>query len=133
MLEKDKRCDYFLLLALSAWGLMLLCSSVELLSITLSLELASSQPFSSGIASGKKTETAAEAAIKYVFFGGMATVISLFGFSYILAARHTTYLHQLTEMSWAWSNSPMAVMGLTLFLSGLLFKTGLFSVSLLGA
>ncbi len=125
MLEKDKRCDYFLLLALSAWGLMLLCSSVELISITLSLELASFSLFPL-VSLRAKNRNAAEAAIKYVFFGGMATVISLFGFSYILAARHTTYLHQLTEMSWAWSNSPMAVMGLTLFLSGLLFKLAFF-------
>ncbi len=125
MLEKDKRCDYFLLLALSAWGLMLLCSSVELISITLSLELASFSLFPL-VSLRAKSRNAAEAAIKYVFFGGVATVIGLFGFSYILAARHTTYLNQLTEMSWAWSDSPMAVMGLTLFLSGLLFKLAFF-------
>ena len=125
MLEKHKQCDYFLLMALSAWGLMLLCSSVELISITLSLELASFSLFPL-VSLRAKSRRAAEAAIKYIFFGGVATVIGLFGFSYILAARHTTYLNHLTEMSWAWSDSPMAVMGLTLFLSGLLFKLAFF-------
>ena len=125
MLEKEKQCDYFLFMALSAWGLMLLCSAVELISIYLALELASFSLFPL-VPLRTKSPHAAEAAIKYIFFGGVATVIGLFGFSYILAAQHTTYLNQLTQLSWAWSHSPMAVMGLTLFLSGLLFKLAFF-------
>ncbi|OQY46507.1 MAG: NADH-quinone oxidoreductase subunit N, partial [Desulfobacteraceae bacterium 4572_87] len=66
----------------------------------------------------------AEAAIKYMFIGGVATTVGLLGFSYILAAQHTTDLNQLVHMSW--SNSPMAVLGLTLFFSGLLFKLAFF-------
>ena len=125
MLEKDKQRDYFLFIALSAWGLMLLCSSVELISIYLALELASFSLFPL-VPLRAKSLHASEAAIKYMFFGGVATVIGLFGFSYILAAQHTTYLNQLTHMSWAWSHSPMAVVGLTLFFSGLLFKLAFF-------
>ncbi len=125
LLEKEKQCDYFLFLALSTWGLMLLCSTVELISIYLALELASFSLFPL-VPLRTKSLSAAEAAIKYMFIGGVATTVGLFGFSYILAAQHTTDLNQLVHMSWSWSHSPMAVMGLTFFLSGLLFKLAFF-------
>jgi proton-translocating NADH-quinone oxidoreductase chain N len=125
LLQREKQCDYFLFLALSAWGLMLLCSAVELISIYLALELASFSLFPL-VPLRTKSLPAAEAAVKYMFVGGVATAIGLFGFSYILAAQHTTYLHELTRMSWSWSHSPMAVLGLTLFFSGLLFKLAFF-------
>ena len=125
LLEKKKACDYFLFLALSAWGLMLLCSAVELISIYLALELASFSLFPL-VPIRTKSLPAAEAAIKYMFIGGVATTVGLFGFSYILATQHTTDLNQLVHMSWSWSHSPMAVLGLTLFLSGLLFKLAFF-------
>jgi len=122
-LERAKTCDYFLFMALSAWGLMLLCSTVELISIYLALELASFSLFPL-VPLRTKSLSGAEAAIKYIFIGGVATTVGLFGFSYILAAQHTTDLNQLVHMSW--SHSPMAVLGLTLFLSGLLFKLAFF-------
>jgi len=123
LLKEEKRCDYFLFMALSAWGLMLLCSAVELISIYLALELASFSLFPL-VPLRTKSLPAAEAAIKYIFIGGVATTVGLFGFSYILAVQHTTDLNQLVHMSW--SGSPMAVLGLTLFLSGLLFKLAFF-------
>ena len=125
LLEKEKKCDYFLFMALSAWGLMLLCSTVELISIYLALELASFSLFPL-VPLRKKSGRAAEASVKYMFIGGVATTVGLFGFSYILAAQHATDLQQLVQMPWTWSHSPMAVMGLILFLSGLLFKLAFF-------
>lgn len=123
LLIKEKQCDYFLFMALSAWGLMLLCSAVELITIYLALELASFSLFPL-VPLRTKSLSGAEAALKYMFIGGVATTVGLLGFSYILAAQHTTDLNQLVHMSW--SNSPMAVLGLTLFFSGLLFKLAFF-------
>ena len=125
MLEMEKRCDYFLFMALSAWGLMLLCSAVELISICLALELASFSLFPL-VPLRTKSRVGAEAAIKYMFIGGVATVVGLFGFSYILAAQHTTDINQLVHRTWSWSHNPMAVLGLTLFFSGFLFKLAFF-------
>ncbi|EFK10866.1 proton-translocating NADH-quinone oxidoreductase, chain N [delta proteobacterium NaphS2] len=125
LLEKEKKCDYFLFMALSAWGLMILCSTVELISIYLALELASFSLFPL-VPLRTKSGRAAEASVKYMFIGGVATTVGLFGFSYILAAQHATNLQQLMHMPWTWSHSPMAVMGLILFLSGLLFKLAFF-------
>ena len=124
-LEKEKQCEYFMFMALSAWGLMILSSCVELISIYLALELASFSLFPLvPLRSGEKK--AAEAAVKYIFFGAAATAIGLFGFSLILASQHTTYLIDLMQKPWAWSEAPMAVAGLTLFLCGMLFKLALF-------
>ena len=124
-LERDKASEYFLFMALSAWGLMLLSSAVELISIYLALEVASFSLFPL-VPLRSEDKRAAEAGIKYIFFGGAATAIGLFGFSYILASQHTTYLIDLAQKPWAWSQAPMAVTGLTLFLCAILFKLALF-------
>ena len=124
-LEEEKRSEYFMFMALSAWGLMLLSSTVELISIYLALEVASFSLFPL-VPLRSEDKGAAEAGIKYIFFGAAATAIGLFGFSYILATQHTTYLIDLAQKPWAWSEAPMAVMGLTLFLSAILFKLALF-------
>ena len=124
-LEEEKRPEYFMFMALSAWGLMILSSAVELICIYLALEVASFSLFPL-VPLRSENKGAAEAAVKYIFFGGAATAIGLFGFSYMLAAQHTTYLLDLTQKPWAWSEAPMAVMGLTLFLCGILFKLALF-------
>lgn len=124
-LKEEKRSEYFMFMALSAWGLMLLSSTVELISIYLALEVASFSLFPL-VPLRSEDKGAAEAAVKYIFFGAAATAIGLFGFSYILATQHTTYLIDLAQKPWAWSEAPMAVMGLTLFLSAILFKLALF-------
>ena len=124
-LDKEKETEYFLFMALSAWGLMLLSSAVELISIYLALEVASFSLFPL-VPLRSEERGAAEAAIKYIFFGAAATAIGLLGFSYILAGQHTSYLADLAQKPWAWSEAPMAVAGLTLFLCAILFKLALF-------
>lgn len=124
-LEREKRSEYFLFMALSAWGLMILCSTVELISLYLALELSSYSLYTL-IPLRYNEKGAAESAVKYIFFGAAATAIGLFGLSYILASQHTSYIAELTQRSWAWSGSPMAVVGLSLFLCGMLFKLALF-------
>ncbi len=124
-LEKEKHSEYFMFMALSAWGLMMLSSCVELIGIYLALELASFSLFPLvPLRSGEKR--GAEAAVKYIFFGAAATAIGLFGFSFILASQHSTYLLDLMQKPWSWTEAPMAVAGLTLFLCGMLFKLALF-------
>ncbi|MDZ7699664.1 MAG: NADH-quinone oxidoreductase subunit N [Deltaproteobacteria bacterium] len=124
-LNRDKRTEYLLFMALSAWGLMLLSSTVELISIFLAMELStfSLLPL---IPVRNEEKGAAKAAIRYVFFSAAATAIGLFGLSYILATQHTTYLHLMVPALWRWTSSPLAVTGLMLFLCATLFKLALF-------
>ncbi|MFH1033343.1 MAG: NADH-quinone oxidoreductase subunit N [Pseudomonadota bacterium] len=124
-LEPGKRADYFLLLALSAWGLMLLASSVELITIYLALEISSYSLYGLIPLRGKDAR-ASEAGIKYILFGAAATAISLFGLSYILAAQHSSYLSVLVAKSWSWAEAPLGLAGLSLFMVGFFFKLALF-------
>lgn len=124
-LPEDKRSDYFLFLALSAEGLMLLSSSTELFTLYLALEL-SSYSLYTVISLRAHDKGAAEAGIKYILFGAVATALALYGLSYVLAGQHTTYIAELTGKSWTWANSPQAVIGLALFLGGMFYKLALF-------
>jgi NADH-quinone oxidoreductase subunit N len=124
-LPADKRCDYFMFLAISAWGLMILSSTTELFSIYLALEL-SSYSLYTVISLRAKDKSAAEAGIKYILFGAVATALALYGLSYILATQHSTYITDLATKSWAWADAPLAVVGLGLFLGGMFYKLALF-------
>jgi NADH-quinone oxidoreductase subunit N len=124
-LAEDRRADYYLFLALSAWGLMLLSSTVELFSVYLALEL-SSYSLYTVISLRAKEKGAAEAGIKYILFGAVATALALYGLSYVLAAQHSTYIVDLAQKSWTWADAPLAVIGLSLFLGGMFFKLALF-------
>ncbi len=124
-LGKANRADYFFFMYMSSFGLLLLSSTVELFTIYISLELSAFSlyillPFRN------KDPRAVEAAIKYVLFGAVATAIGLYGISYILAAQHTTYINELLTMDWSFTNQPMALIGLTMFLLAFLYKLALF-------
>ncbi|BCS87602.1 NADH-quinone oxidoreductase subunit N [Pseudodesulfovibrio sediminis] len=124
-LEEGKRADYYMLLGFSTLGLMMLASSVELITIYLALELASYAMYAV-IPLRAKSKGAAEAGIKYILFGAVATALALYGLSYIMATMHTTYISELMTKSWAFADNPMAVVGLSLFLAGMFFKLALF-------
>ena len=123
--SEDFSPDYFMLLGLSAWGLMLLASSVELITLYLALELSSYSLYALIPIRGKDRR-AAEAGIKYILFGAAVTAVALFGLSYIMAAKHTTYLAVMATTSWSFADAPLAVIGLALFLAGFFYKLALF-------
>ena len=124
-LEKEKRTDYFMLLSMAAWGLMLLSSCVELITLYLALELASYSLYALVPLRGTD-KRAAEAGIKYILFGAMVTAIALYGLSFVMAEQHSTYLSVLVTKPWSFAAAPMAVIGLTLFLGGFFYKLALF-------
>jgi proton-translocating NADH-quinone oxidoreductase chain N len=124
-LEPAKRVDYFLLLALSALGLMCLASAVELVTIYLALELSSYSLYAL-IPLRHRDPRAAEAGIKYILFGATATALSLFGLAYILAGQHSSYVAVLAARPWSWAAAPLGVVGLTLFMAGFFYKLALF-------
>ncbi|MDR2354161.1 MAG: NADH-quinone oxidoreductase subunit N [Deltaproteobacteria bacterium] len=124
-LDPQQRVEYFLFLTLSAWGLIILASAVELVTIYLALELSSYSLYIL-IPVRARSKAAAEAGLKYILFGAAATAMALFGLSWIIAAQETTYISQFFTLSWTLAEEPLAVMGLTLFLGGMFFKLALF-------
>ena len=124
-LRDEIRSDYAMLLCLSAWGLMLLASSVELMTIYISLEI-SSYALYALIPLRAGDRRAAEAGIKYVLFGAAATAISLYGLAYITASQHTTFLGELAARPWDFAANPGALVGLVMFMAGFMYKLALF-------
>jgi proton-translocating NADH-quinone oxidoreductase chain N len=123
--SSDLSPDYCMLLGLSAWGLMLLASCVELITLYLALELSSYSLYALIPLRGQDRR-AAEAGIKYILFGAAVTALALFGLSYVMAAKHTTYLAVLATSSWNLAEAPLAVVGMLLFLAGFFYKLALF-------
>ncbi len=124
-LKKDQKSDYFLFMGLSAWGLMLLASCAELVTLYLALELSSYSLYVLIPIRGR-TKESAEAGAKYILFGAAATALSLYGLSHVMASQHTTYISELMGKDWSFATNPEAVLGMGLFLCGMFYKLALF-------
>lgn len=124
-LEEGQRLDYFMFLAFSAWGLVLMASAAELVTIYLAMELASYSLYIL-IPLRAKSRPAAEAGVKYILFGAAATALALYGLSWIIASQHTTYIVELATKDWSFATNPLACVGLSLFLAGMFYKLALF-------
>lgn len=124
-LEEGQRLDYFLFLTFSAWGLTMMASAAELVTVYLAMELASYSLYIL-IPLRANSKQAAEAGIKYILYGAVATALALYGLSWIMASQHTTYIIQLAQCDWSLAGNPLATLGLSLFLGGMFFKLALF-------
>ncbi|WP_243291954.1 NADH-quinone oxidoreductase subunit NuoN [Bacillus sp. FJAT-47783] len=124
---KDDRFPYseFYYLFLTALlGAMIMSSSGELITLFVGLELLS---ISSYILAGikKREGKSNEAALKYVINGGIASSITLFGFSYIYGLSGTTNIGEISLLfSQNGTENVQYVLGLAFFVSfvGLCFK-----------
>jgi len=127
-LKEESRAEYYLFLFTSVLGLMMLVSSVELLSIFVSLELSSFAvyimvPMRKNLSS---SGAQVEAGIKYLLFGVMATGMMLFGMSYMYGLTGSTQLSVITEKLALMYSQPAAVVAIILVLAGFFYKLALF-------
>jgi NADH-quinone oxidoreductase subunit N len=127
-IEDNIRAEYYLFLLLSALGLVMLVSSVELLSIFVALELSSYALYLLVPMRDDHTglREQMEAGIKYILFGVVATGVMLFGMSYLFGLTGTTYLNELIPAMNQVIASPAAIVGIALVMGGFFFKLGLF-------
>jgi len=120
--------EYYLFMFMSVLGLMMLVSSVELLSIFVSLELSS---FAVYLMVPMRDESGKfrfqmEAGIKYLLFGVAATGFMLFGMSYMYGLTGSTELSVVvTGLSTMW-DTPAAVIAMMMVLAGFFFKLAIF-------
>jgi len=128
--EDKIKPEYYLFMLLSVMGLVMLMSSVELLTMVVSLELSSFCLYllvpMRDEHTGERTQM--EGAIKYILFGVLATAIMLFGMSYIFGLTNTTYLVDLLPaLNKAYGMNQVAVIaGLAMVMIGFLYKLGVF-------
>ncbi len=120
--------EYFFLFATSVTGFLFLASSIELITLVVSLEL-SSFPLFLMIAmrreiNGQRSQM--ESAIKYMMFGIAATGLMLFGMAYLYGLTGTTSIPLLAERLQDVLHSPLALAGITLTLAAFLYKLAVF-------
>lgn len=127
-IQEKVRPEYYLFLILSGLGLMMLVSSVELISLFIALELSS---FCLYILVPMRNDQDGlriqmESAIKYIFYGVLATGIMLFGMSYLFGLTGTTYFSELIPKLHELGNEPAAIIGIAMVLCGFFFKLAVF-------
>jgi len=126
-IKEKLHTEYNMFLAISAMGLMFLSSSVELLTILLSLEISSYAlyvviPFRRG-----QGRIHVESGIKYILFGAVSTGLTLYGMSYVFGLAHTTYLSELREIMPALvATQPLAIFAVILVMIAFFYKLAMF-------
>jgi len=120
--------EYHVFMAMSVLGLMMLVSSVELLSIFVSLELSS---FAVYIMVPMRDEShnstvQMESAIKYLLYGVAATGFMLFGMSYLFGLTGTTRIDLIMNKLAALYTQPVVIIAIALVLAGFFYKLALF-------
>jgi NADH-quinone oxidoreductase subunit N len=113
--------EYFALLLLAAAGLMLLVSSDNLLLIFIALELLSVSLY---VLAGfdKGSPASAEAALKYLLFGGMSAAFTLYGISLIYGVTGDLQLGMIAHRLRGQPAEPVFYAGLVMTLIGFAFK-----------
>ncbi|HLP10012.1 MAG TPA: NADH-quinone oxidoreductase subunit N [Opitutaceae bacterium] len=127
-IREDIRAEYYLFLSLGLCGLTFLFSSIELITIVVSLEL-SSFPLYLMVAMRRERDgqrVQMESAIKYMMFGIAANGIMFFGLSYLFGLTGTTSLPLLVTRLQPVLGNPLAIVGLALSFAGILYKLAVF-------
>ncbi len=110
--------EFLVIMLLVISGMMYLVSSTDLVSLYVSLELATIPLFALA-AWQKKNSQSAEAALKYLFSGALASSLLLFGFSFLYG---TTGTMSLEAMASEIAFSPLQMWAFVLITMGVGFK-----------
>jgi proton-translocating NADH-quinone oxidoreductase chain N len=132
-IAENLKAEYYMFLTIGSFGLVSLASSVELLTILMSLEISAFSlyiiiPFRNP----HHYRDHLEAAIKYFLFGTVATGLMLFGMSYLFGVTGTTYLAGMAKvLPKLLHTEPLAVVGMILLFCGFFYKLALFPLHFL--
>ena len=113
--------EFYALVASTLLGMYMMMSSGHFLMFFLGLEMAS-VPMACLVAFDKFRQNSAEGAAKFVLTATFSSGVMLYGISFIYAAAGTLYFDDVAAVI---ANTPLAVMGLVFFFSGLGFKLSL--------
>ena len=113
--------EFYMLVISTLLGMFVMMSSGNFLLFFLGLEMAS-VPMACMVAFDKWKQNSAEGAAKYILTATFSSGVMLYGISFIYAAAGTLYFGDVAATITA---SPLAIMGLVFFFSGLGFKISL--------
>ncbi len=124
-IDPRQHAEYYFLIFVCTLAMMMLVSSVELLTIYVSIELSSYSLYLL-VPMRRKADEFVETGIKYFMVGVTASGLMLFGISLLFGMAHTTYIPQLIQTLPGIISQPATIIGLILALSGFFFKLALF-------
>ena len=113
--------EFYMLIVSTLLGMFIMMSSGNFLLFFLGLETAS-VPLACMVAFDRHRNDSAEGAAKYILVATFSSGVMLFGISFIYAATGTLYFDDVAAKIAA---SPLTIMGLVFFFSGLGFKISL--------
>ena len=113
--------EFYMLILSTLLGMFVMMSSGNFLLFFLGLEMAS-VPMACMVAFDKWKQNSAEGAAKYILTATFSSGVMLYGISFIYAVAGTLYFDDVAATITA---SPLAIMGLVFFFSGLGFKISL--------
>ena len=117
--------EFHLLVLSTLLGMYIMMSSGSFLLFFLGLETAS-VPMACLVAFDKWKKKSAEAAAKYILVATFSSGVMLYGISFIYAASGTLYFNDVAQsFGNRYMFSPLQLMGLVFFFSGLAFKLSL--------
>jgi len=125
-IEEGYLAEYFMFLGFSTLGLMMLVSSVELISIAISLEISSYSLYVIVPLRKGQTKVQLEAAMKYLFFGAISSGIMIYGMSYLYGMTQSTFLSRIIFVLPKFLDQPIGILAIILTLAGFFFKLSLF-------
>jgi NADH-quinone oxidoreductase subunit N len=123
-IDPGQHAEFYFFMFVCTAAMMMLVSSVELLTIYVSIEL-SSYCLYLLVPMRRNAGEYIETGIKYFMIGVTASALMLFGISLLFGLAHTTYVPQLIKTLPGIISQPAAVIGLMLVLSGFFFKLAL--------
>jgi NADH-quinone oxidoreductase subunit N len=124
-IDPRQHAEYYFLIFVCTLAMMMLVSSVELLTIYVSIELSSYSLYLL-VPMRRNAGEYVETGIKYFMVGVTASGLMLFGISLLFGMAHTTYVPQLIKAIPGIIGQPATIIGLLLALSGFFFKLALF-------
>lgn len=118
---KNKEGEFYMLVISTLLGMYMMMSSGHFLMFFLGLEMAS-VPMACLVAFDKMRKQSAEGAAKYILTATFSSGVMLYGISFVYAAVGTLYFNDVAANL---TSSPLTIMGLVFFFSGLGFKISL--------
>ena len=117
--------EYYALILLSALGMMLMAASADLISLYISLELASISLYV--LVGFLKDRKSTEAALKYLLLGAIASAVLLYGMTLVFGVTGQTQLAAIAGAIQTMGlpgmvDNPALLMGIVLLVAGLGFK-----------
>lgn len=119
--NNEKISEYFILLFSTLIGMNFMISSGDFLMLYLGLELATI-PLAALAAYIHHQTKSAEAGVKFILTSALSSGVLLFGISLIYGSTGSIYFDKITEV---FSNSPMQVLAMIFFFTGMAFKLSL--------